>query len=56
MHTPTRSPGPSSPPDFPPKAPMARVFPIGTVVVVAFLALTILFLWMLVLGIQQGRA
>lgn len=32
------------------------VVPVGTLAVVAFLFLNIVFLWMLVLGIQQGRA
>ncbi|CAM3629550.1 hypothetical protein [Deinococcus frigens] len=30
--------------------------PIGTLVVVALVVLSIIWLWMLVLGIQQGRA
>lgn len=30
--------------------------PIGTLVVVAAVVLSIIWLWMLVLGIQQGRA
>lgn len=32
------------------------VVPVGTLMVIAFLFLNIVFLWMLVLGIQQGRA
>ncbi|MDL2342935.1 hypothetical protein QOL99_02100 [Deinococcus sp. MIMF12] len=31
------------------------VVPIGTLMVIAVLMLTLIWLWMLVLGIQQGR-
>ncbi|WP_181391995.1 hypothetical protein [Deinococcus irradiatisoli] len=30
--------------------------PVGTLVVIAILLLSIVWLWMLVLGVQQGRA
>ncbi|ADY25379.1 hypothetical protein Deipr_0206 [Deinococcus proteolyticus MRP] len=32
------------------------VVPVGTLAVVAFLFLNIVFMWMLALGVQQGRA
>lgn len=32
------------------------VVPIGTLAVVGFLFLNIVFMWMLALGVQQGRA
>ena len=42
---------------LPPQEPQARgPAPIGTLVVVAVVVLSIIWLWMLVLGIQQGRA
>lgn len=33
-----------------------RVVPVGTLMLVAVVLLSIIWLWMLVLGIQQGRA
>ncbi|CAM3278721.1 hypothetical protein DESA109040_06370 [Deinococcus saxicola] len=42
---------------LPPQEPETRgPAPIGTLVVVAVVVLSIIWLWMLVLGIQQGRA
>lgn len=39
-----------------PQRPPRVVVPIGTLVVVGFLVINIVFFWMLVLGVQQGRA
>ncbi|WP_158679799.1 hypothetical protein [Deinococcus sp. NW-56] len=54
---------PPTPPDRTPPAqdaahePHSRpgAAPIGTLMVIAVLMLTLIWLWMLVLGIQQGR-
>lgn len=54
---------PPTPPDRTPLAqdaahddhPRPGVVPIGTLMVIAVLLLTLIWLWMLVLGIQQGR-
>ena len=58
--TPTHEPQPTAPSTHeaqPAPAPRSRpVVPVGTLMVVAFLFLNIVFLWMLVLGVQQGRA
>lgn len=55
---------PPTPPESVPGAPMppepprekAHVVPLGTLMLIAALLLSIIWLWMLVLGIQQGRA
>lgn len=36
--------------------PRRSVVPVGTLMLIAVLLLSIIWLWMLVLGIQQGRA
>jgi hypothetical protein len=40
---------------LPPQPEARGPAPIGTLVVVALVVLSIIWLWMLVLGIQQGR-
>ncbi|MFC6663498.1 hypothetical protein [Deinococcus multiflagellatus] len=42
-------------PERPARRPV-HVVPVGTLTVVATVLLSIVWLWMLVLGIQQGRA
>lgn len=49
-------PGPSGPPSSEPPREKAHVVPLGTLMLIATLLLSIIWLWMLVLGIQQGRA
>ncbi|MDV6374519.1 hypothetical protein [Deinococcus arenicola] len=41
---------------LPPQEETRGPAPIGTLLVVALVVLSIIWLWMLVLGIQQGRA
>lgn len=56
----TRPPTPPNPnrSDRLPESPRekAHVVPLGTLMLIAVLLLSIIWLWMLVLGIQQGRA
>ncbi|UQN09475.1 hypothetical protein [Deinococcus sp. QL22] len=53
VQTVVQSPGP--PPPSPPLTASA-VVPWGTLMVIGVLLLSVLWLWTLVLGIQQGRA
>ncbi|THF69212.1 hypothetical protein E7T06_13130 [Deinococcus sp. Arct2-2] len=56
VQTVVQPPGP--PPSSPasPHPPASPVVPWGTLMVIGVLLLSILWLWTLVLGIQQGRA
>ncbi|EYB69403.1 hypothetical protein DEIPH_ctg008orf0136 [Deinococcus phoenicis] len=50
---------PARPRDAAPHSPPRKtpsVVPLGTLMLIAVLLLSIIWLWMLVLGIQQGRA
>lgn len=52
-------PAPEAPPPLPPahESPAERgPVPLGTLMVVGVVVLVTLFMWMLVLGVQQGRA
>ncbi|WP_156103485.1 hypothetical protein [Deinococcus sp. YIM 77859] len=51
MSRPPLDPGPHQE-----QEPQRSVVPVGTLMLVAVVLLSILWLWMLVLGIQQGRA
>ncbi|MFB9991146.1 hypothetical protein ACFFLM_03995 [Deinococcus oregonensis] len=55
--TPPSSPAqPSSAPLVPAHPPASSVVPWGTLMVIGVLLLSLLWMWTLVLGIQQGRA